>query len=195
MKYLFTILFLLVVLPATAQVKPGLVSLRVHAGVGLSIGTERMFGEPFFISGEVGLTLPKRWQLIGEVGITSFRDAAYPTQNIGFLDQVYSRYAHQYAGVTIGRNILSFPQGAEIYISTGADVLIVQEPYVEFTGGIIKGYRATYETKRCLNIPVQIAFYSQPLGRSGTRVVGNGRWNINSYHPFPTISAGVTIPF
>ncbi len=177
-----------------AQAQIDRISVQYNAGVGISNKPETMFGKPFFLSGQLAFDFKKHWRIAAEGGIVDFRDADFPTQKVGLLMSTYSRYQHGYGGLRVGLNLLAFTKPDELFVSTGANYLLIVEPGVKLTGGFFNGYAFHYEEKRYLNIPVQIDFVTGSGSKRNIRIVFSGRWNFNRYHSFPTISAGINIP-
>ncbi len=154
-----------------------------------------MFGAPFHLSGDLVTKLDNRWQVAVECGVLDFRDAAYPDDKIGLIFSGYSRYQHQYVGLRVGRSLLKAGYPHQLTVSSGADYLLVIEPNIKVSSGFLGGKSFDYIYKRFLNVPLQLS-YSLSLREDGmTELTIGGRWNVNAYHSFPTITVGFVLPF
>ncbi len=193
MKNLFTALFLLTAFASFAQTKLTTIDLRIQTGIGVSNKPGTMFSEPFYLSGDLSATLNNRWLIGVEGGALAFRDAKYPNDKISYWG-VYSRYDHQYFGLRIGQVLFRTDQFQQGVISSGADYLLIIEPNIKTSSGLLSGKSFDYIYKRFLNIPAQIDYSFLPFTKRLTRFSVSGRWNFNAYHSFPTISLGVIVP-
>lgn len=198
MKYRLTFWLLLTSLPglmAQPDTPPiTAVSMRLNTGIGISNKPGVMFGAPFALSGELSVLLRNRWRIAAEGGIMEFRDAKYPDKKIGLIFSSYSRYGHGYFGLLIGHSLLNVNNPSRLFLSSGADYLLIVDPNVKRTSGFFAGYQFDYRYERYLNIPIQLDYSIEPFAGKRTRIVFVGRWNFNAYHSFPMVTAGVDLP-
>lgn len=198
MRYLpIVVLLLLSSFASMAQVKLTSVALRVNMGVGISNKPNVLFGAPFILSSELSTTFNERWRVAAEYGTLAFRDAKYPYEKIGLLWSTYPKYSHQYVGLLVGHTLLRTDRPQKLFLSSGADYLLIEVPKVENSsgfGGFFNGKSISYSYERYLNIPIQLDYSIQPFGGYPVGIVFVGRWNANAYHSYPTVSLGINIP-
>lgn len=140
-------------------------------------------------------TFNDRWRIAFEGGAVAFRDSKNPYDRIGLILSGYSRYDHQYFGLLIGHTLLNADQPQKLFLSGGADYLLIVDPNVKRSSGFFSGKYFDYQYNRYLNIPVQLDYSVRPLGSKWVSLLFTGRWNFNAYHSFPMLSAGVNLSF
>ena len=193
-NYLSILALFLVSIASSAQTKRVLVALRPGIGVGISNKPNVMFGAPFAISGELGVTFKDRWRVAVDGGAAAFRDSKHPYDKLGLILSGYSRYDHQYVGLLAGRSLLKADQFQNLFFSTGADYLLLIDPNVKTSSGWFGGKSFHYQYYRYVNVPIQLDYSARFSRNKQARMVITGRWNINAYHSFPTIRIGVDLP-
>jgi hypothetical protein len=194
MSYLPVIALLLISFVSTAQTRTSSVALRVSGGLGISNKPGTVFGAPFALSGELATIINDRWRIAAEGGVLSFRDSKYPYDKIGLIFSSYSRYDHQYVGILVGHTLLAANESQRLFLSSGADYLLIVDPNIQTSSGFLSGKSFNYLYERYLNIPFQLDYSVLFSERKQTRLVLTGRWNFNPYHSFPMISIGVELP-
>lgn len=170
------------------------VSMRFNVGVGISNKPAVLFGAPFALSGELSTTLRNRWRIAVEGGVMGFRDAKYPDNKIGLIFSSYSRYSHRYFGLLIGHSLLNVDRPNSLFLSVGADYLLIVDPNVKSSSGLLAGYYFDYRYERYLNIPVQLDYSIRPFRNKKSKLAFIGRWNFNAFHSYPTLCVGLDIP-
>lgn len=197
MRYSLTVALLLLAFTSLAQTKITRIALQINTGVGISNKPGVMFGAPFYLSGDLGVTLNERWRIAFEGGAMAFRDSKNPNDKIGLIFSSYPRYDHQYFGLRISRNVLNVVRAQQLFVSSGANYLLIVDPNVQRTSGFgfFSGSKYfNYQYRRYLNIPVQADYSMLPFRGKRTRLTFSSRWNFNAYHSFPTFSIGINIP-
>jgi hypothetical protein len=195
MKWIWVGLLGLLASSVVAQTKVTRIVLQPGIRLGMPTNWERMFGNPFFVGGCVGVSLNDRWLFGVDAGGTAFRDAKFPDQKFGLIFSSFSRYRHEYVGVKVGYQVLPEGSSCKLQLSTGANYIYISDPNITYKGGWFGPYGYNYIDHRLVNVPIQADLHFKPFYRnSQARVFVSSRLNLNSYHLFATASIHLNIP-
>ncbi len=179
-----------------AQRKLERITFDPNLGLGFASLNPDVIGSPLYLSLSGSFITSGRWVIMPEANYLAFRDAYYREKS-GFFIPTYVRQRVGSFGVQFGKVLLDDSLGFHVVVSTGADLMLVSKPHR--TGSGYFGTEYDYTLRALINVPVQVAFRIPVLPRRVRRVtldvLVTGRWNINSYHSFPTLSVGPSVGF
>lgn len=195
MRHLLVAALLSIPFLSAAQTNGFRIGFRFNTGIGISNKPNIMFGVPLALSAELDAIFSDRWRVAAEVGTVNFRDSKHPYDHIGLaIFPTYPRFAHQYAGLLVGHSLLKANRPHKLFLSSGADYLLIIDPNIKTSFSLIGNKHYDYLYTRHLNIPVQLDYSILPFKNRDSKLVFIGRWNFNGYHSFPTVSVAIDIP-